>query len=202
MTDYDPLSGMPTPERELRKKLGDATLEFVVQIMKLAAEDMETHEPDADRVIEFDEPMRRHVTEIYRQAVEEAAAQGIETALAWQTLAVWTDEGKQRIGYFARALECVESGRDNHLMSRNPGTEWTDTLMRADCLFEIGRVHAQEGDPAVAREFLLRALPLAQEAERLRGPAGITDEDRLEGRIAELLVQLPDDGDESGGSQE
>lgn len=193
---------MPAPERELRKKLGDATLEFVVQIMKLAADDMETHEPDADRVVEFDEPKRRHVTEIYRQAVEEAAAQGIETALAWQTLAVWTDEGKQRIGYFSRALECVESGRDNHLMPRNAATEWTDTLMRADCLFEIGQVHAHEGDPAVAREFLLRALPLAQEAERLRGPAGITSEDGLEGRIAELLVQLPDDGDETSKLQE
>jgi hypothetical protein len=69
--------------------------------------------------------------------------------------------------------------------------------MRADCLFEIGRVHAYEGHPAVAREFLLRALPLAQEAERLRAPAEITSDDRLEGRIAELLVQLPDDGEES-----
>lgn len=48
----------------------------------------------------------------------------------------------------------------------------------------------------MAREFLLRALPLAQEAERLRGPAGITSEDGLEGRIAELLVQLPDDENE------
>ena len=67
--------------------------------------------------------------------------------------------------------------------------------MRADCLYEIGRVHAHEGDPAVARDFLLRALPLAKEAERRRAPAKITFDDRLEGRIAELLVQLPDDGD-------
>ena len=37
MTDYDPLHSMPARERELRKKLSDATLEFVVQIMKMAA---------------------------------------------------------------------------------------------------------------------------------------------------------------------
>jgi len=182
---------MPDSLPELRKKLGDATLEFVVQIMKMAAADMETREPDADHVIDFDERRRRQVTEIYRQAVEEAAAQGIETALAWQTLAVWTDEGRERIGYFARALDCVESGRENQSMPRTVATDWTDTLMRADCLFEIGQVHAHEGDPSVAREFLLRALPLAQEAERLRIPAGITSEDGLEGRIAELLLQLP-----------
>ena len=188
---------MPESEQHLRKKLGDATLEFVVQIMQMAAADMETREPDPDRVIEFDEPKRRQVTEIYRQAVEEAAAQGIETALAWQTLAVWTDDGRQRIGYFARALDCVESGRDNQFMPRTAATEWTDTLMRADCLFEIGQVHAHDGDPSVAREFLLRALSLAQEAERLRLPAGITSEDGLEGRIAELLLQLPADEDES-----
>ncbi len=46
-----------------------------------------------------------------------------------------------------------------------------------------------------AREFLLRALPLAQEAERLRGAAEVTHDDRLEGRIAALLLQLPDDTD-------
>jgi len=40
------------------------------------------------------------VTEIYRQAAEEAAGQGIESALSWHTLAIWTDEGKERIGYF------------------------------------------------------------------------------------------------------
>jgi len=202
MTDYNPFHGLPASERAIRKKLADAMLEFVVQIMKMASDDMETREPDPDHVIEFDEPKRRHITEIYRQAIEEAAAHGIETALAWQTLAVWTDEGKERIGYFARALECVESGRDHQLMPRNARAEWTDTLMRADCLFEIGQVHAHEGDPAVAREFLLRALPLAQEAERLRDPAGITSEDPLEGRIAELLLQLPGDENESSESGE
>jgi hypothetical protein len=74
----------------------------------------------------------------------------------------------------------------------DPNRQWNDVHMRADCLYEIGRVHAWEGAPEVARDFLMRALPLAREAEGMREAAGITHEDRLEGRIAELLVQLPD----------
>jgi hypothetical protein len=212
MKDYDPFRGLPAPERAIRRKLGEAMMKFVEQITKIATDDVLTRESGADRVINFDEPMRRHITEIYRQAVEEAAAQGIESALTWHTLAVWTDEGKERIGYFSRALECIESGRDDHLRRRNAHRTWNDVHMRADCLFEIGRVHAHEGHPTVARDFLLRALPLAQEAERLRAPAGITSDpptdgfavanDRLEGRIAELLVQLPDEGEESSESPE
>lgn len=197
MTDYNPFRGLPPSERKLRRKLGAAMMTFVEQITKMAIDDVATREPGAPPLINFDEPMLRHITEVYRQAVEEAAAQGIESALPWHTLAMWTEEGKERIGYFARALECVESGWDNHLMPRNANREWTDTHMRADCLFEIGRVHAQEGEPTVAREFLLRALPLAQEAELMAIAARISCEDRLEGRIAELLVQLPDDGEKS-----
>ena len=68
---------------------------------------------------------------------------------------------------------------------------------RADCLFGIGRVHLHEGDPKVAEDFLLRALELAKQVDRLRGPANITNDDRLEGAIAELLLQLPgDEGEE------
>ena len=170
---------------------------FVQQMTRMATDALLTREPGAPAVINFDEPMRRHITEVYRQAVEEAAAQGIEVDVAWHALAFWTEEGKERIGYFSRALTCVESGRDRHLQPRTAASEWTDVHMRADCLFEIGRVHTPTGRQTVAHEFLLRALPLAQEAERLSGPAGITSEDRLEGRIAELLVQLPADGDES-----
>jgi hypothetical protein len=201
MKDYDPTRGIPPAERAIRRKLGEAMMTFVEQIMTIAV-DEEVHEPGALPRTRYDEPMRLHITEVYRQAVEEAASQGIESALTWHTLAVWTNEGRERIGYFSRALECEESGRDDHLRPRNANRTWNDVHMRADCLFEIGRVHAYEGEPAVAREFLLRALPLAQEAERLRAPAGITSDDRLEGRIAELLVQLPDDVDDSGQLQE
>jgi hypothetical protein len=58
-------------------------------------------------------------------------------------------------------------------------------------------VHLHEGDPKVAEDFLLRALELAKQVDRLRGPANITNDDRLEGAIAELLLQLPgDEGEE------
>ena len=65
--------------------------------------------------------------------------------------------------------------------------------MQADCLFEIGRIHAHEGEPAVAHDFFERALPLARACEGLRARCSppITHDDRLEGRILELLLQLP-----------
>jgi hypothetical protein len=153
-----------------------------------------------------DDPMLAHITEIYRQAVEEAAAQGVEEAFCWHTLAVWTKEGKERIGYFSRALDCIESRcRDDDRWVEadvREVREFNDVYLPGECLFGIGRVHALEGDPSVAREFLLRALPFAQEAERLAIAAGATLEDRLEGQIAELLVQLPDERDDSGQLQE
>jgi hypothetical protein len=173
---------LPPKEQAVRRKLGEAMVEFVLKIvaLKVPGEDM-------------DDAMRQHLTENYRLAVEEAAAQGVEGELSWHTLAVWTEDGRERIGYFSRVLEYMDSGRDADFKTPGPGNDWTEVHMRADCLFEIGRVHAHEGAPEVARDFLLRALPLAQEAERLRGAAGIMLDDRLEGRIAELLVQLPDE---------
>jgi hypothetical protein len=149
-----------------------------------------------------DEPMLAHITEIYRQAVEEAATQGVEIAGSWHTLAIWTKEGKERIGYFSRALECIESRRNELPNDHIEIRELHYAYVRAECLLGIGRVHALEGEPAVAREFLVRALPFAQEAERLAIAAGVTGEDRLEGRIAELLVQLPEDGEEVSGPPE
>jgi hypothetical protein len=188
----DFLKKIPAQEQAIRQKLGEATMEFVMKIAEVPLSD-ETDSVTRSRKLDFDVPMRRHVTENYRQAVEEAAAKGIEVSLCWHTLGVWTEEGKERIGYFSRALDCVESCRDIHLRPPGPNADWNDVHMRAECLYEIGRVHAHEGDPAVARDFLSRALPLAQQAETMRGPAGVTIEDNLEGKIAELLVQLPDE---------
>ncbi len=170
-------SSLNPEEQEHRKALGQAMMLFVQKMMEHGIEDAS---------------LRRHHQEMFRQAVEKAAAAGIEVALAWHSLGVWTEDGRERIGYFSRALDCVESGRDNHFRTGGPRDEWSDVHMRADCLFEIGRIHFHEGDASVAQEFLLRALPLAQEAEILRGPAKVEHDDRLEGRIAELLVQLPD----------
>jgi hypothetical protein len=186
------LKQIPPAELKIRRELGQAMMRFTMWIMSVPPK--ETLEPgERDPRVDFDHALRRHQTEKYRLEVEKAAAQGVENILCWHTLATWTEDGKERIGYFARIVELVESGHDAHLQVPGPHKEWTDTHMRADCLYEIGRVHAHEGDPAVARGFLERALPLAQEAERLRAPAGITHDDRLEGKIAELLVQLPDE---------
>jgi hypothetical protein len=51
-------------------------------------------------------------------------------------------------------------------------------------------VHFHEGAHEAARQFLTEALPLARKADALQARAGASD-DRLEGRIAELLLQLP-----------
>jgi len=140
---------------------------------------------------EEDTVMRQVATEEYRQAVQKAAEQAIEVSLCWHTLAVWTEEAKERIGYFARALECRRA--ENAATPPKSAIErWSAIHLEADCHFEIGRVHFHEGSPDAAREFLNKALPLAQECEALRQAAGVTNDDCLEGRIAELLVQLPD----------
>jgi hypothetical protein len=132
-------------------------------------------------------------TEEYRAAVHKAARQNIEVSLSWHTLAVWTEEGKERIGYFARALDCsrAETADDP---PRTPKEKWAAVHMKADCLFEIGRVHFHERAPEVARRFLTEALPLTQQADALQATAEVTD-DRLEGRIAELLLQSPEENE-------
>ncbi len=144
-------------------------------------------------VTERDDVMRQVATEHYRQAVEEAARHGIEVSLCWHSLAVWTETGKERIGYFARALDCLdlETVADPPV---TPHQRWATDHMRADCLYEIARVHALEGDPDVARHFLEEALPLARFVETLRKPAGITHSDQLEVKIVELLAILPANG--------
>ena len=175
---YNPARGIPPAELKIRRRLGMAMINFVKWIGQNGPE--------------MDDVMREVELARYRRVIDEAAAQGIENTLAWHTYATWSNDGPERIECFTRALDCMDSGRDALLMTPGPRRDWTDVHMRADCLFEIGRIHFHEGDPAVARDFLLRALPLAKEAERLRAAAKITDDDRLEGRIAELLVKLPD----------
>lgn len=175
---YDPGRGIPPEEKKIRRRLGMAMMDFVKWITETGGE--------------MDDVMREAKLAKFREVIDEVAAAGIENELVWHTYATWSNDGPERIACFTRALACVEAGRDALLRAPGPRMEWTNVHMRADCLFEIGRVHFHEGDPAVARDFLLRALPLAQEAERLRGPAGVTDDDRLEGKIAELLLQLPD----------
>ena len=166
----------------IRRELGIAMMAFVQKTMEY----MLTPEEG-----EGDEVMRQVATEEYRQAVLNAASQKVEVSLAWHTLAVWTEEGKERIGYFSRALDCCRA----EAAARRPEPPrdiWASIHTQADCLFEIGRVHFHEGAPAAAREFLNQALPLAREADAMQAKAGISD-DLLEGRIGELLLQLPEE---------
>ncbi|MEI7728867.1 MAG: hypothetical protein WCO56_04820 [Verrucomicrobiota bacterium] len=170
----------PESEMPIRRELGEALMAF---IKKLTATRLGNDQEDS--------VMRQVATEEYRQAVLKAAAQNIEVSLCWHTLAVWTEEGKERIGYFARALDCCRA----EAKAKPPETFreiWCWIHTQADCLFEIGRVHFHEGAPEVAREFLTEALPLARQADALQAKADVTD-DRLEGRIAELLLQLPEE---------
>jgi len=170
----------PEQEMPIRRELGAAMMTFVQKTMQYMFAQSEG-----------DEVMLKVATEEYRQAVLKAASQNIEVSLAWHTLAVWTEEGKERIGHFARAL----AGCRAEAKARRPETPkkiWSSIHTEADCLFEIGRVHFHEGTPEIARMFLMEALPLAREADALQAKAGVTD-DRLEGRIGELLLQLPEE---------
>ncbi len=173
---------MNIPEHELPicRELGKAMINF---IQKLAATRLGNDEEDS--------VMRQVATEEYRQAVLKAARQNIEVSLCWHTLAVWTEEGKERIGCFSRALDCCRA----EAQAKRPETFkeiWSWTHTQADCLFEIGRVHFHEGVPEAARTFLNEALVWARKADALQAKAGVED-DRLEGRIGELLLQLPDE---------
>jgi hypothetical protein len=170
----------PAQEMAIRRELGEAMMTFV---RKLTATRLGGDQEDS--------VMRQVATEEYRQAVLKAAAQDIEVSLAWHTLAVWTEAGKERVGYFARALDCCRA----EAKARRPETIkeiWSWIHTQADCLFEIGRVHFHEGAPEAARRFLREALPLAQQADALQAGAEVTD-DRLEGRVAELLLRLPEE---------
>ncbi len=168
------------PELSVRRDLGEALMNFV---QKLGATRL--GQDDEDSV------MRQVATEEFRQAVEKAARQNIEVSLVWHTLGIWTEEGKERIGCFARALQCRRA-ETAATPPHTPAEHWAAVHMEADCLFEIGRVHFHEGAPEVARAFLTEALPLARQADSLRIPAGV-EGDNLEGRVAELLLRLPGD---------
>lgn len=181
-SDRSPLRAVNFPEHErpIRQELAEAMLTFIRKIGAV------TYGDDEDTV------MRQVATEEYRLAVEKAARQGVEVSLCWHTLATWTEEGKERIGYFSRALDCLRA-ESAAVSEPTPRDQWSAVHTEAECLFEIGRVHFHEGTPDAALGFLTKALPLAQRADALRESAGIDNEDRLEGRIAELLLQLPDE---------
>lgn len=174
-----PAATFPESEMPVRRELGEAMMTFIQKTMSYMM-------PPG----EGDEVMRQVATEAYRQAVLKAASQNIEVSLCWHTLAVWTEEGKERIGYFARALDCCRAeAKAKKPESARESWAWLHT--QADCLFEIGRVHFHEGATEAARTFLNEALTWARQADALQAQADVQD-DRLEGRIGELLLQLPE----------
>ena len=89
------MMNFPKHELPIRRELGEAMMKFVQKVM---GTQLGNDEEDA--------VMRQVATEEYRQAVEKAARQKVEISLPWHTLGVWTEKGRERIGYFARALEC------------------------------------------------------------------------------------------------
>ena len=145
-----------------------------------------------NRMEDMDDVMRRVETERYRQAVAKAARLGIEVSLTWHTLGVWTELGKERIGCFSRALACVRAEAAAQPPTQ-PQQAWTYAHTEADCLYEIARVHAHEGAPAAARRFLEEARPIAQRADAMRVAANLMTSQDIEGKIAALLLQLPDE---------
>jgi tetratricopeptide (TPR) repeat protein len=137
-----------------------------------------------------DEALRRSATEDYRCTLDKVAAQGVEISLAWHTLATWTDESKERIALFSRALSCI---RAEILAQQSQSAKliWFNAHLQADCLYEIGSVHAAERDFDAARKFLEEALPLSRQANDLCEAADGSDTG-LEGKVAALLLQLSD----------
>lgn len=202
MKAEDAFRKLPAAEQKVRRELWRAMTQFVTKMMELMEPGLEQKLAELEMgmnrgdELEMDDTLRRHLTENFRIEVERAAEHGVECSMPWFNLATWTERGKVRIGYFARALECIESGRDALPGMAEAQPTGRDARMRAECLYEIARVHAYEGDAAVARDFLMRAVTLAQEAEALRQEAGVEKANNLEDRIAELLVQLPDEGDD------
>lgn len=170
----------PHQELALRRELGEAMLAFVMWLGEHRMEDM-------------DDVMRRVETEKYRRVVEKAARQGIEVSLTWHTLGVWTEIGKERIGCFSRALSCVRAEAAAE-PPKDARQSWTYAHTEADCLYEIARVHAHEGAPDAARRFLEEALPIAQRADSMRVAAKLKETQDIEGKVAALLLQLPDEG--------
>jgi hypothetical protein len=159
----------------VRRELGAAMMKFVKALTE-------------NQMGPGDDVMRQVATEEYRQAVMHAADLGVEVALTWHTLGIWSEEGKDRIGAFSRALECLRQEKESPVPGQVPDP-WATLHLEAESLYEIGRVHFHEGAPDAAREFLAKALPLAQRVETLRVP-GKHIEDGLEGKIAALLIQL------------
>lgn len=172
----DPFSHESPAQKAVRQKLGMAFFGLLPNLPPFR----KPSDPRVDKAVNA-----------YREVVEEAAALGVEAATAWHTLGTWTRDGWQRVEHFTRALKCMEQEKEQGLANEKTASS---LRQEAECLYEIGRVHFHLGTPGDARDFLLRALPLAQDADRLADDPDPRST-MLEGSIAELLLKLPDEED-------
>jgi hypothetical protein len=186
----DPLDDLSEEEHAAWERLAEAMDRAITEIEAIAvnADPRKRGGPEETRRVWA---KSRVLVAEFRVEVDRALKCGIETPLAWHILGMGSEGSKERLRYFARELECWDFGRGSKFVQPGPRKVWAETHGRADCLYGIGRAHAVEGDLSLARDFLMRALRLAQQAEEMRDAAEITNEDGLEGRIAVLLVQLP-----------
>lgn len=158
----------------INKQLGEAMIAFAHQML--------------DFMQSKDDVMRQVHTEHYRQVVVRIAAAGFENSLAWHTLGVWTESGKERIGCFSRALDAL-TREETENPAQNPQARWCYSHSRGHSLYEIARVHVAEGSSDVARDFLSRALPHVRKAERWAAQAAVQP-DGLADRILALQREI------------
>jgi len=139
-----------------------------------------------------DGPAKAEAVAYFRSEVEFAARHGIEDVFSWLLLGKQTEDRQDRLRIFSRIIELLDE-----FAARGPFEDpydvWANDAHRADCQYEIARVHAAEGKQREARCFLEQALVNARSAtdHAGQGPAQFQDEDeQLEGRIAASLLLI------------
>ena len=161
-----------------QKRLGEESFRFMHAI--LTAAKAGDGEAKAEAVASF------------RREVEFAARHGIEDIFSWLLLGKQTEDSRDRLRIFSRIIELLDE-----FAARGPFEDpydvWANDAHRADCQYEIARIHAAEGKHCEARCFLEQALVNARSATDRAGwsSADFQEEDeQLEGRIAATLLLI------------
>lgn len=141
-----------------------------------------------------DSPEYRRLIREALEAIANSVATGIEFSCSWYLLASVTIDPRERIGYLARAIDAMESGREAQFVVYDELSRASALIDRSGYYFEIGLIHARHGNPATAEDFFRRALSLAEEAEHIREitPVEPIPEDELEEPEEEHASFLPE----------
>ena len=110
----------------------------------------------------------------------------MEISLCWYALGAACPDPTERLRTYQRALACVQAEARSKMSSA-----WANRYLHTDCLYEIAHSHLLLGQREPARRLLEEALPLARQADAEQ-PA-TTSNPPLEGKVAALLLQIPDD---------